>query len=204
MEFISIEGVFINAKPAGLAFVFHDSIAINVNAYNYQNWTRVDEGDPKFPSKLRGFDLVPTTIGINFKLSKNLAFAFSIIQIDKWKFNSLDYKTYTVDRPPTPPWTGIASFKIDIDNNNWLIGPSFAYRLSKYFAIGISLFVHHYQGQFSAVYEDQDPVIVHMQNNVNSIGFAPIIGVKWNVINGFKIGLKYGFETINIEGTKFC
>ncbi len=180
-----ISGAYYN--PAGLAFITQTSISMNANMYSYQEYIyRDDPSSPQIP--LRKLELVPTTFGINFNVTDRFSTAVSAFVIDKTKFSGSNIR-------------GNEVANIDIDTETTLLGPSFSYRLTDGLALGVSAFFQYYRGKISIFGDDGTGYITEQKSQVTSGGLDMIFGGKYLVMPKLHLGLQYGMETININGS---
>lgn len=180
-----LSGAYYN--PAGLAFLNHDRINLNAAVYSLLTGSRTDPSSGVELS-LKRFAAIPTSLGNSYKLTDDIAFALSIFQIDNVSTNSV----------------GISSnkyIKIEASGNSFMIGPSLAYKFSKKFSVGISIFLHYAERNLtlsSNISGNQSSI----GSSEDSLGLAPLIGIKYHVTDKFKLGLTYSVETIPLTGNR--
>ncbi|MFC1669340.1 OmpP1/FadL family transporter [Spirochaetota bacterium] len=180
-------GTFYN--PAGTAFIDRTMISITANVYHYMNYKRKNEqAGYDFENKLDYFETIPTSFGVSYRLSEKFVLSISIYQVDRFDFKNTEFNSGKSQ-----------SLTIEVSASSWIFGPSVSYKILDNLSIGVNTFFHYSRGRFMSYWES-DFEFETSANEYSSIGFIPEIGIKWNVIDNFKIGMKYGVETVNIDG----
>lgn len=180
-----VSGAFYN--PAGIAYV--KPLTSNfANIYAYQRFERenLTTGEPIL-NNLSKFNNIPTMIGITYNFG-DLHTAFSLFQTDMVQFYSIGHS-----------FDQSTSVTIDVTEDNWLIGPTFAGKLSENFAVGVSAFVYYSQTKFIGRV-DSASLTSSRENDLYSLGFSPVFGGKWKASENLDLGISYGMETIPIMG----
>jgi len=198
-----LSGAFYN--PAGIAFMDRTAVTMSAHVYSYSRHRRVNMtvADPLVVRNFPGmdtpdpienrFDRVyqsPTTIGIAGVVNKKIGLSLSAFQVDRLRLLDLGFSD-----------SGDFSITVDGDYETWLMGPSVSYLLYPNLSIGASLFAHYFQGSSSMSF---DSVIGSSlrQSDVTSLGFYPVIGVRYNKGSRFKCGASLSFETVPITGNR--
>ncbi|MBW7957056.1 MAG: outer membrane protein transport protein [Deltaproteobacteria bacterium] len=181
-----VSGAFYN--PAGIAYV-RPLTSNFANNYAYQRFERenLTTGEP-IMNDLHRFNNIPTMIGITYKFGE-LHTALSLFQTDMVRFYSIGH---SADQS--------TSLTLDITEDTWLIGPSFAGKITDDFAIGLSAFAYYTQMKFIGRI-DSAALTSSRENDLYSLGFSPVFGAKWKASESLDLGLSYGMETIHISGT---
>ncbi len=186
-----VSGAYYN--PAGLAFIKRSTFSMTTNLYSYTSAVLnvTTSGSSNFDVDFKKFNAVPGTLGVTGALSKRFKMALSVFQLDSLRLSS----SILVQNN---------SLNTDIDIQSYLMGPSFAYRISDQFSIGLSVFYHLVQAD---VRRENNIIVTGGRQidvsriNVTSGGITGVLGIKWYITSGWQLGLTYSPETINIHGS---
>ena len=176
-----VSGAYYN--PAGIAFIRLSMVSLSASAYSYKQYSRQDtEGK----ASLRKFESVPVSFGISFN-AEPFVFAFGLFQTDNMQFSVLRVENDV-------------SYKIEIDNQSYLAGPSVGVRFNDRFSLGLSAHYYYFQGKM--IFSDDDGTDVHIkQNQVQSGGINISGGLLFKITDTFRAGLRYTEQTIHTNGT---
>ena len=184
-----VTGTYYN--PGGIAFADEDTgISASANVYHVQHAT--------YKNAIRSEDwyrhsavLLPTFFGLMKRWGDHTV-AFSIITPDSFIQNQ-DQVYNNLPATSTQPAIDRFLFNLHSEDSSYLIGPSYAYRVSDKLAIGTTL---SYFYRKSRMQDIQNIWLAGGQTEASTIvtewgenGIAPKIGVKWVPIKDLSFGL---------------
>lgn len=187
-----ISGSFYN--NAGLAFMKRKALSMNGSVYSFQDYTQqLSISGTKVEADYNKFFIVPTTFGVSVPLLEGLILVASLFEIDR----------VSIDTTVLFGTNNNANFKIATDN--YLFGPSLGIKISKNFALGVSVFYHLFQlattektnidlGEGARYSQD-------IQDNGSSGGFVFGLGFKGYLTSRLQVGAMYTSETMHTDGT---
>ncbi len=182
---LGVSAAFYN--PALLSDIKQDKIVFSASviAYDYHKRNDYHKGNDLFKLKKDDISIFPTSLGASFRLSSRFILAISAFQIE---YENFDSSTNTNNK----------YFNYVIENQEFLLGPSLAFKINEYVAVGISVFYHFGISQYSLT-ERQTTTTYQNENDIVFGGLVFVAGLKF-YIGSFKFGLAYTSETIRLHG----
>jgi len=182
-------------NPAGIAFSPHISLSASVNAFStstkaYKDALRDVNGNT-LDWKQESSSLLPNFFGMvrKFgpgKLGLSYAVPDSIRRQQKQAFHNI--KSYLPGNP-------IETYTININDNDetYLFGPSYAYKLSDSFTVGATLYIYYRDVQVIRTqllqFEQGQNYLISYYDTKKDWGYKPILGVIWEPSDKLAIGL---------------
>lgn len=182
-------------NPAGIAFSPYISLSASVNAFStstktYKNAMRDVNGNT-LDWEQESSSLLPNFFGMvrKFgpgKLGLSYAVPDSIRRQQNQAFHNI--KSYLPDNP-------IETYRININDNDetYLFGPSYAYKLTDSFTIGATLYLYYRDMEVIRTqllqFEQGQHYVISYYDTKKDWGYKPILGVIWEPLDKLAIGL---------------
>ena len=182
-----LSGAYYN--PAGLAFAEGSGISASANVYYeqhtiYKNAIRNDDWDR------HGSELLPNFFGL-MKTWGDHTLAFSIIVPDSF-IQHQDQIYNNLLATSTQPAIDRYAFNLHAEDTSYLIGPSYAYKVSDKFSFGATL---SYFYRKSRMQDIQTIWLSGGQTEASTLitdwgenGLSPKIGIRWSPLKPISIG----------------
>ena len=184
-------GSFYN--PAGIAFSFGDSISGSGNAFHTVN-TTYESAIGSHDWERESSAILPNFFGLIKKFGES-TFAISYVIPE----TLIEHQ----DQVFLNPNSAIERFHYSLhsEDNVYLLGPSFARKLSDGFSVGMTLYYYYreFREQFSQYLEGANHTdsLSYSSKTWVEQGLSPKLGIQWSPSDLLFVGVTYGQTTLN-------